>query len=166
MTPLDTHKGLLGQVFSARLSRTLFGAIIALRGGPRGEGFGAVYPDCDTANVAFARNAATDWGSRPLRVPLRLFRFGIRPLDQLQRCNAGKPVPYMCVRMRACAITCATVAALQRCALSLLFLYLPEKKEEKQGVSLSLPTTPAGRSVVGSVVGWSKPLKSFDLRGF
>jgi hypothetical protein len=64
------------------------------------------------------------------------------------------------------AITCATVVALWRCALSLLFFYLPETKEEKKGVCLSLPTTPVRRTVVGTVVGWSKPLKSFDLRGF
>jgi hypothetical protein len=50
--------------------------------------------------------------------------------------------------------------------LSLLFLYLPEKKGEKRGVSLSLPTTPPRPAVVGGVVGRAKPLKSFDLRGF
>jgi hypothetical protein len=72
----------------------------------------------------------------------------------------------MCVRMRACAIMRATVAALQRCAPFLLFLYRPEKKEEKGVVSQSLPATPLRSGVAAGVADWVKPLKSFDLRGF
>jgi hypothetical protein len=72
----------------------------------------------------------------------------------------------MCVHVRACAIMRATVAALQRCAPSLLFFYLPEKKEEKRGIAGGLPATPAGLSVAGGVAAWVKPLKSLDLRGF
>jgi hypothetical protein len=68
--------------------------------------------------------------------------------------------------MRACAIMRATVAALQRCTLSLLFLYLPEKKEEKRGCAWALPATPADPTVAGGVAAWCKPLKYLDLRGF
>jgi hypothetical protein len=171
MKSLDTDKGLMGHGFSRPFSRTLFDAIIALRGASCGEGFGAdkvVYPESDRPNVANARNAATDAPPRPLRPPLRLFPFQIRRLAHLQRCNASRAHTYRrahhsCVC--ACAITCATVAALQRCAPSLLFLYLPEKKEEKQGVSLSLPATPLRRTVAGTVAAWVKSLKSLDLGG-
>jgi len=50
--------------------------------------------------------------------------------------------------------------------LSLLFLYLPEKKEEKKGFCLLWPTTPAAPAVVGAVVGMFKSLKSLEKRGF
>jgi hypothetical protein len=118
------------------------------------------------SGVAFARNAATDRGVRPLRVPLRLFRFGIMGLDKPQRRNASKPIPYMCAHARACAITRATVAALQRCAPFSLFLYLPEKKEEKGVFPQRSAATPLPSGVAGGVAAWVKPLKSFDLRGF
>lgn len=153
---------------SPPLPHTPFGAIIALRGGSYGEGFGAVYPESDRPNVANARNAATDAPPRPLRAPLRVFLFKISHLAQPQRCNASRAHTYRRAHYShvcACAITCATVAALRRCALSLLFLYLPEKKEEKAGVSLSLPATPLRRTVAGTVAAWVKPLKSLDLRG-
>ena len=164
MISLDTHKGLsrpwvANQRPRARLplSRTLFGAIIALRGVFCGSGFGAVFPESDTSNVANARNAATDGPPRPLRVPLRVFLSKISDLLQPQRCNASSRAYDVCARhscAHACAITCATVAALQRCALSLLFLYLPEKKEEKKGNALCSAATPAFLTVAGGVAAW------------
>jgi hypothetical protein len=172
MKTLDTDNGLIGHGFSRPFSRTLFGAIIALRGASCGQGFGArwpVYPVSDARNVANDQQRSNGYDLRPLLPPLLVFPFPISRLAEQQRSNASRAHTYRrahhsCVR--ACAITCATVAALLRCSLSLLFLYLPEKKEEKQGVSLAGPATVLSSGVAGAVAGRVKPLKSFDLRGF
>jgi hypothetical protein len=169
MTDARVLQGLSHTRFSPPLPRTPIGAIIALRGRACGQGFGAVYPESDTANVANGCNGATDRALRPLHLPLQLFSFKIKGLRKLQRCNASRAHTYTRARHScacACAITCATVAALQRCTLSFLFLYLPEKKEEKQGFTKVLSATPVRSAVAGAVAAWVKPLKSLDLRGF
>jgi hypothetical protein len=64
------------------------------------------------------------------------------------------------------------VAALRRCAPLSIFLYLPEKKEEKGGFAQRSAATPARSGVAGGVAAWvlaretgAKPLKSLSLRG-
>lgn len=169
MTDVRALQGLDLRGFSPLLPRTPFGATIALRGAACGKGFGAClsclrHSEC--RECPQRRNGLALWA---LRVPLRLFRWQINRLDDPQRCNAQNPTPYMCVCACARAITCATVAALQRCALLSLFLYLPEKKEEKQGVFLSLAATVVRLGVaVGVAAGLSRCFRgtTFEMRGF
>ena len=143
---------------SACLSPTLFDATIAQRQVLPGHGFGAVYPDCDTGNVAFAHNATTDW--TPDRCALRcgLFRWLIRGLSPPTTPQRQKPNPlHVRVRVRA-HMHAYTVVALCRCAS----LYHLEMKEEKKG----RPTTVGFLSVVGAVVALVKLLKMLNKRGF
>jgi hypothetical protein len=169
MTPAPAPYGPEITRFSRPLPRTPFGAIITLRGATCGEGFGACLSCLRQAECRFCPQRRNGYASKPLRAALRLFRFGFKRLDHPQRCNASKPVPYMCAYARACAITRATVAALQRCAPLSLFLYLPEKKEEKGGVSVALPATPAYPTVAGGVAAWLSPCfgwNTIEKRGF
>jgi hypothetical protein len=155
--------------FSRPLPRTPFGAIIALRGWSCGEGFGACLSCLRQAECRFCPQRRNGYDLTPLRVALRLFPFKINDLHKPQRCNAFCARTYRRARHScacACAITCATVAALRRCALSLLFLYLPEKKEEKKGNAWAKAATVNNADRCGWRCGLVKSLKSLDLRGF